>query len=300
MLKEFISLRVDNLFGINEKLSDDANSFSTTLTEFFQQPDSEGTKLFHHVSQFNSRRVTFLCKKQQEEHCSMELQKFLFNFIPNNLNTTSKELILDTEKPPVFIGAQAVPQQIALFMQAAKKVPINLISTTSDLTSKFSIPPKSNRSSYLTAASKAAQQITQSSTTQSEKTNSTCTDTQYSALNARIDAIMHSTKEKSIQLEQQQAKLGSQVTEMTEKIVDVASEFAALREQVITTNNTMQEMHATLTTLQIFQHYLMPLSKIYQLPFNLLSNKNQEGWKSINSNNIYQSFSSTHRTSTIR
>ena len=37
---------------------------------------------------------------------------------------------------------------------------------------------------------------------------------------------------------------------MKEKIVDVASEFAALREQVITTNNTMQEIHATLTTLQ--------------------------------------------------
>ena len=66
MLKTFTSLRVDNLFGIDERLISTDSTINMTLQDFFEQPDIEGNKLFYNVSQYNSKRVTFLCKNHQK------------------------------------------------------------------------------------------------------------------------------------------------------------------------------------------------------------------------------------------
>ena len=59
MLKTFTSLRVDNLFGIDKRLTCTDATINMTLQAFFDQTDIEGNKLFYNVCQYNSKRVTF-------------------------------------------------------------------------------------------------------------------------------------------------------------------------------------------------------------------------------------------------
>ena len=114
-LKNF-SLPIDNLFGREKNLAEDANSFSTILTEFFQQTDNNKIVLSYQPVQLPLSNIP-----TQKTHCSMDLLKIPFNFIPKNLNGTWKEIILDPEKPPVFISAQAAPQLIALLCKHQRK-----------------------------------------------------------------------------------------------------------------------------------------------------------------------------------
>ena len=66
MLKTFTSLRVDNLFGIDKRLTSTDGTINMTLQDFFKQPDIEGNKLFYNACQYNSKRVIFYAKNHQK------------------------------------------------------------------------------------------------------------------------------------------------------------------------------------------------------------------------------------------
>ena len=119
-LNSYTSIRVDNLFGIDAVLTETGTGDKTTIRDLFKAAE-DGENPFIHLIQYNSKRVNFLVKKDEEKWACDIINDFIYDYIAHHLTTESKALITTPDKAPRIIGSNQIPTQIAVYLQTAKK-----------------------------------------------------------------------------------------------------------------------------------------------------------------------------------
>lgn len=243
ILSTYTSLCVHYLFGIDEVLISNDGELRMSLRQFFEHNDNKGNRLFFDVTQFNKYKVTFQCKRSQEEHCSEELEKFLNEFVPNRLTPESQALIMSKENPPTLVGSKEIPQSINVFFKSSAENPIDL---TTDAPQSFTSPPRSSRSTYLKAAAKAASSLSQSVSPSASQTSkepattfaSTISDSQYNKLSARIDKMLEINAVKNASTISDQKEVNEKVNTFSSQLEKFSTDMSELNTKI--NNNTKQ------------------------------------------------------------
>ena len=242
-LNNYRSIRVDNLFGLDAALIEQSGE-TTTIRELFAAAE-DGKHPFLHLTQYNSGRVNFLVKKDDEKWACAIINDFIYDYIAHNLTEDSKNLITKPNKSPRIVGGtHEVPQQIAVYLQSAKKrnpLPVDTTSITSDLTS----PPLTQRQTYASVASKKIHR-TASPTSHLTKHHPIAHDTtseassHISALNTKIEDIIRRSADRHKKIDATQSVIDSQISAMTSNMASIATHFDDLQHQLTKQQSTIQ------------------------------------------------------------
>ena len=90
ILAAYRSIRVDNIFGLDAKLTEIESGTTTSIREIFVT-SKDGKHPFKNVTQYNSKRVNFLVKKEQEDWANNIIHEFLYDYLDSNITPKIKE-----------------------------------------------------------------------------------------------------------------------------------------------------------------------------------------------------------------
>ena len=253
-LNSYTSIRVDNLFGIDAVLTETGTGDKTTIRDLFKAAE-DGENPFIHLIQYNSKRVNFLVKKDEEKWACDIINDFIYDYIAHHLTTESKALITTPDKAPRIIGSNQIPTQIAVYLQTAKKK--TTTNENNSITSDFTSPPRSIRQTYATAAANA---INRPRSPTSQLTRNTTIDaasqqTDISVLNNKIENMIQRAAEKNKEIAASQSVIDSQLTGMTTNVDSLATQFDALQDQL------QQQQQAITAQNKALQNTTLELTK---------------------------------------
>ena len=107
MLTSQVILRVDNLFGLDEKIESTLHVEHPSIKDTFLNI-GETEKLFLGVHQYNSKRARFLCKTEHKSQCLQIIHKFLYDHVINTITDDSRMKVSTKEKAPLVVVQKGI------------------------------------------------------------------------------------------------------------------------------------------------------------------------------------------------
>ena len=247
MLNTYTSIRVDNLFGLDVLLTEKGTGDTTTIRKLFAAAE-DGENPFLHLIQYNSKRVNFLVKKEDEKWACAIINDFIYDYIAHHLTAESKALITTPDKAPRIIGGNQVPAQIAVYLQTAKQKAKN--TDNNSVTSELTSPPRTIRQTYAAAT---ANVINRPSSPNSQITRHTTNDaqsqqTEITAINNKIENMIQRAAAKNKEIEASQSVIDSQITGMTSNVDSLATQFDVLQNQLQKQQKAITDQNKALQT----------------------------------------------------
>ena len=247
-LHNTISIRVDNLKSLNVPLKKtDGTMIISIHDEVLSWKTTDGKPLFISMSQYNSKRVNFLCDKKNEVLARDQLKTYV-NYLMTELDSDFlHEYFCDSD--PLVVGLNPVPQHISVFLNGINNndIPTFTMDDASLTTNKQ--PPSSRKrpSSYSQAAqSNMNQTVNTESTTNpggaSEITQTTQAASQV-AYESRINQAMEAMRAKTIEITKAH-------TTLTDRITTVTNQFQEMQKRFEETIQHVSNMQTSMTKMQ--------------------------------------------------
>ena len=252
------SIRVDNLRSLDVPLKKaDGTTVQSIREEAHSWTTPDGKPVITSISQFNSKRVNFICDKQNE-HLARNTLKTYMSFLAAELDS---DFLLDNlcDSNPLVIGTNIVPNQISVFLQGIND--INFPSFTMDdasLTTNKQPPNTRKR----TMSYKEATLATETQTVMTESTHhpagaSEITQTTQSPSQTeyeqRIHQAMEAMRQRTTRITENQQTLTDHLSTITtqfeimqKRFEDTLKHVATLQKSMDTIQTSMDKQFATI------------------------------------------------------
>lgn len=258
-LQEQSVIRVDNLRGLDEVLTETAPPLhTTTIRSYFMNlkvADTDDEKLFLSVSQYNSGRVTFIVKQKHHHEALEHIDEMVDSYINNQLEPASRAAITFPNRAPVRIGRSKIPQVIEPVLQQVST--LYLPSFEIDLNDDDAISAWSNHragsASYASVAATATSSLDSTQSTPASKPTQhlpakRSVDSAQSEKQAEIDRLLSSLQSKNTELETSQGKLDQAVTDLQASTAQTLQELHRINTATTKIHETLAAHSGQMTT----------------------------------------------------
>ena len=271
------SIRVDNFRSLDIPLKKvDGTLVRSIREEVTSWTTADKKPLITSMSQYNSKRVNFICDKQHEHLARNNLKTYIHSFI---LAEIDSDFLLDNlcESNPLVIGQNYVPQQISVFLKGISEIDFPSFTMDDATQASNKQPPNTRKrpTSYKDAATHATEtqtvmtESTEHPTGASEitQTTQTAAQTEYEQ---RINQAMESMRQKTAAITETQASITTRIATITEQFKEMKQRFEETIQHVTTLQSTMTTMQSTMDsqykallsaiqgTSQSIQHFSSP------------------------------------------